>query len=630
MALSAKTPRFPLHQHLQNLNSHFPGTHNSNKTFTLSFKPQKPHLFSSTLNPPQNSLNTAATTSITPQNPTNSRLLQLCLSGNLEQALKHLASMQEDKIPVEEDCFVALIRLCENKRGYSEGEYVWKAVLSSLVTLLSVRLGNALLSMFVRFGDVGNAWNVFGRMGERDLFSWNVLVGGYAKAGFFDEALCLYHRILWAGIRPDVYTFPSVLRSCAGAMDLVRGREVHAHVVRFDFDMDVDVVNALITMMRELSIDPDLMTMTSVISACELLGDERLGTQLHSYVVRTAYDGNISVYNSLIQMYLSVGHWKEAESVFSGMECRDVVSWTTMISGCVDNLLPDRALETYKTMEITGTMPDEVTIASVLSACASLGQLDMGMKLHELAERTGHILYVVVANSLIDMYSKCKRIEKALEIFHQIPDKDVISWTSVINGLRINNRCFEALIFFRKMILKSKPNSVTLISALSACARVGALMCGKEIHAHALKAGVGFDGFLPNAILDLIHRQVLLGELAAQHIFKEDAESIGWVEVKGKVHAFLSGDNFHPQMQEINVVLEGFYEKMKTFGFNGQECSSMDGIQTSKADIFCGHSERQAIAYSLINSAPGMPIWVTGKEMTRKLNLNELSISSSR
>ncbi|PNT43876.1 hypothetical protein POPTR_003G058700v4 [Populus trichocarpa] len=830
MALSAKTPRFPLHQHLQNLNSHFPGTHNSNKTFTLSFKPQKPHLFSSTLNRPQNSLNTTATTSITPQNPTNSRLLQLCLSGNLEQALKHLASMQEVKIPVEEDCFVALIRLCENKRGYSEGEYVWKAVLSSLVTLLSVRLGNALLSMFVRFGDVGNAWNVFGRMGERDLFSWNVLVGGYTKAGFFDEALCLYHRILWAGIRPDVYTFPSVLRSCAGAMDLVRGREVHAHVVRFDFDMDVDVVNALITMyvkcgdvvsarmlfdkmptrdriswnamisgyfendecleglelffrMRELSIDPDLMTMTSVISACELLGDERLGTQLHSYVVRTAYDGNISVYNSLIQMYLSVGHWKEAESVFSGMECRDVVSWTTIISGCVDNLLPDKALETYKTMEITGTMPDEVTIASVLSACASLGQLDMGMKLHELAERTGHILYVVVANSLIDMYSKCKRIEKALEIFHQIPDKDVISWTSVINGLRINNRCFEALIFFRKMILKSKPNSVTLISALSACARVGALMCGKEIHAHALKAGMGFDGFLPNAILDLyvrcgrmrtalnqfnlnekdvgawnilltgyaqkgkgamvmelfkrmveseinpddvtfisllcacsrsgmvtegleyfqrmkvnyhitpnlkhyacvvdllgragklneahefiermpikpdpaiwgallnacrIHRHVLLGELAAQHIFKQDAESIGyyillcnlyadsgkwdevakvrrtmkeeglivdpgcsWVEVKGKVHAFLSGDNFHPQMQEINVVLEGFYEKMKTSGFNGQECSSMDGIQTSKADIFCGHSERQAIAYSLINSAPGMPIWVT-------------------
>ncbi|KAJ6308772.1 hypothetical protein OIU76_018374 [Salix suchowensis] len=143
------------------------------------------------------------------------------------------------------------------------------------------------------------------------------------------------------------------------------------------------------------------------------------------------------------------------------------------------------------------------------------------------------------------------------------------------------------------------------------------------------------------------HACVLLGELAAQHIFKEDVESTAyhillcnlyaecgkwdgvakvrrmmkekglivdpgcsWVEVKGKVHAFLSGDNFHPQMEEINVILEGFYEKMKAGGFNCQECSSLDKIKTSKADIFCGHSEKQAIAYSLINTAPGMPIHV--------------------
>ena len=88
-------------------------------------------------------------------------------------------------------------------------------------------------------------------------------------------------------------------------------------------------------------------------------------------MVRLAYGGDVSVYNSLIQMYLSAGHWKEAETVFSRMECRDIVAWTTMISGYVDNLLPDKALKTYKTMEIEGTMPDQVTIASVFSACAS-------------------------------------------------------------------------------------------------------------------------------------------------------------------------------------------------------------------------------------------------------------------
>ncbi|XP_065868602.1 pentatricopeptide repeat-containing protein At1g15510, chloroplastic [Euphorbia lathyris] len=822
MAFSAKTPRIPLP-----LNHHHLNSRNLEKTFTFSFKnPHNSHLFSP-LHPPQTSLST--TTSLAKQNPTNSLLLQLCLRGSLDQALEVLQSMQELETPVEEESFIALIRLCENKRAFNEGDYVCKSVLNSLVTPLSLRLGNALLSMFVRFGDVGNAWNVFGRMGERDLFSWNVLVGGYAKAGFFDEALCLYHRMLWGGIRPDIYTFPCILRSCGGAHDLERGREIHAHVIRFGFEMDVSVINALITMyvkcghvrlarlvfdkmprrdriswnaiisgyfenrecmeglklfflMRELSIEPDLMTMTSIISACELLGDDRLGRGIHGFVMRTEYGNDASVYASLIQMYSSFGCWKEAEGVFTGTESKNVVSWTAMISCYEHNLLHEEALETYKNMELEGIMPDEITIACVLSSCACLGQLDIGIRLHELAERTGLISYVIVSNSLIDMYSKCKCIDKALEVFHRIPDKNVISWTSIISGLRMNDRSIESLIFFRQMKHILKPNSVTLISVLSACARIGAVMCGKEIHAYALKTRVASEGFLPNAILDMyvrcgriglalnqfksqqkdvaawniflrgyaqrrqgavtvelfhkmlkskinpddvtyiallcacsrsgmvkegldyfnnmklrgvdpnlkhyacvvdllgragklkeayefieempikpdaaiwgallnacrLHKEVQLGELAAQHIFKEHAESIGyyillcnlyadsskwdelakvrrimkeeglivdpgcsWVEVKGKVHAFLSGDSFHPQIKEIDAVLNGFYEKMKAAGFSSEEFSCTDEVETSRANVLCGHSERLAIAFGLINTAPGTPILVT-------------------
>lgn len=737
--------------------------------------------------------------------------------------------MQELQISVEEDAYIALLRLSEWKRAYDAGARVYSHVSNSM-TRLSVRLGNSLLSMFVRFGDLGNAWYVFGRMEERDVFSWNVLVGGYAKAGFFDEALDLYHRMLWVGIKPDVYTFPCVLRTCGGVPDLARGREVHVHVLRFGFESDVDVVNALITMyvkcghvlrarlvfdrmpsrdriswnaiisgyfengecleglrlfllMRELSVDPDLKTMTSIISACELLGDVRLAREVHGYVMRTEFGADVSVYNSLIQMYSTVGHWEVAEKVFSRMDYKDVVSWTSMISSYENNMLPAKAVETYKLMELEDVQPDEITLASVLSACACLGHLDMGVKLHELANRTGLISYVLVANTLIDMYSKCKCIEKALDVFHSIPDKNVISWTSIILGLRVNNRSFDALIFFRQMKPNLKPNSVTLISVLSACGRIGALMCGKEVHAHALRTGVGFDGFIPNAILDMyvrcgrmgsawnqfnrhkkdvaawnilltgyaergqgaqavelfqrmvgelvspdditfisllcacsrsglvtegleyfhsmqnqyyitpnlkhyacivdllgragqledahefiqkmpiepdpaiwgallnacrIHRQVELGKLAAHHIFEKDTTSAGyyillcnlysdsgkwdevakvrrtmrqtgltvdpgcsWVEVKGKVHAFLSDDDFHPQIKELKAVLEGFYVKMKAISFSEPEKSSMDEVEASKAEIFCGHSERLAIAFGLINTAPGVPILVT-------------------
>ncbi|XP_010537957.1 PREDICTED: pentatricopeptide repeat-containing protein At1g15510, chloroplastic [Tarenaya hassleriana] len=758
----------------------------------------------------------------------NSQLHELCANGKLEEAMKLLNSMQELRISVDEDAFIALVRLCEWKRAHEEGSRVYSHVLSSMSSL-GVGLGNAFLSMFVRVGNLADAWYVFGKMSERDLFSWNVLVGGYAKQGYFDEAMCLYHRMLWVGVKPDVYTFPCVLRTCGGIPDLARGREVHVHVVRHGFELNVDVVNALITMyvkcgdvksarllfdrlpkrdiiswnamisgyfengmcyeglklffkMRELSVDPDLMTMTSVVSACELLGDVRLGREIHGYIISSGFVVDISVCNSLMQMYLNSSSWQDAENLFSRMESKDIVSWTTMISGYEYNSLPEKAIDTYRMMERDSVTPDEITIATVLSACATLGKLDMGIELHKLAIRGRLISYVIVANNLINMFSKCKSIDKALDIFHNVPRKNVISWTSIISGLRLNNRCFEALIFFRQMKMTLEPNAITLTSALAACARIGALMCGKEIHAYVLRNGVMLDDFLPNALLDMyvrcgrmniawnqfnsqkkdasswnilltgyseraqgplavelfdrmidsgvrpdeitfisllcacsksqmveeglmyfgtmeeygitpnlkhyacvvdllgragqledayefilkipvtpdpavwgallnacrIHHNIDLGRLAAQHIFEVDKESVGyyillcnlyadcgkwkevakvrrmmkengltidagcsWVEVKGRVHAFLSGDEYHLQVEEINAVLEGFYERMREVGYNCSKCSSMDENEISRDEIFCGHSERNAIAFGLINTVPGMPIWVT-------------------
>lgn len=230
---------------------------------------------------------------------------------------------------------------------------------------------------------------------------------------------------------------------------------------------------------------------------------------------------------------------------------------------------------------------------------------------------------------------------------------------------------------------KVNPDEVTFISLLCACSRSGMVTLGLEYfnsieHKYNItpnlkhyacvvdllgRAGLLDDAYefiqkMPikpdpaiwGALLNScrIHRQVELGELAAQHIFEMDAKSVGYyillcnlyadnckwnevarvrkimrekeiiidpgcscVEVKGKVHAFLSGDDFHPQIKEINAVLEGFYEKMKEVGSECLERSSKDEVEASKADVFCGHSERLAIAFGLINTVPGTPIWVT-------------------
>ncbi|KAM3300388.1 hypothetical protein ACQJBY_041414 [Aegilops geniculata] len=763
---------------------------------------------------------------------TSAALRALCAHGQLPQALWLLESSPE---PPDEDAYVALFHLCEWRRAADAGMRACEHADAAHPTF-GLRLGNAMLSMLVRFGESWHAWGVFAKMPHRDVFSWNIMVGGYGKAGFLEEALDLYHRMLWAGVRPDVYTFPCVLRTCGGVPDLRMGREVHAHVLRFGFGVEVDVLNALVTMyakcgdtgaarkvfdgmaltdciswnamiaghfenhereaglelflnMLENEVQPNLMTITSVTVASGLLSDLDFAKEMHALAVKRGYATDVAYCNSLIQMYTSLGRMGEACTIFSRMETRDAMSWTAMISGYEKNGFPDKALEMYALMEVNNVSPDDVTVASALAACASLGRVDVGIKLHEIATSKGFIRYIVVANALLEMYAKSKHIDKAIEVLKYMPEKDVISWSSMIAGFCFNHKCFEALFCFRHMLADVKPNSVTFIAALAACAATGSLRYGKEIHAHVLRRGLASEGYVPNALLDLyvkcgqtgyawaqfsahgekdvvswnimlagfvahghgdialsffgemletgehpdevtfvallcgcsragmvsqgwelfhrmteeysivpnlkhyacmvdllsrvgrltqaydfinrmpikpdaavwgallngcrIHRHTELGELAAKFVLELEPNDAGyhvllsdlyadagkwaevarvrktmrekgleqdygcsWVEVKGDIHAFLTDDESHPQMKEISAVLHSIYERMKASGFDPVESYSLEDKEVSKDDVLCGHSERLAVAFGLINTTPGTSIFVTKNQYT--------------
>jgi len=179
---------------------------------------------------------------------------------------------------------------------------------------------------------------------------------------------------------------------------------------------------------------------------------------------------------------------------------------------------------------------------------------------------------------------------------------------------------------------------------------LGRAGCLEEAHQFIKDMPVKPDAAIWGALLNgcRIHHQVELGEVAAKAIFELDSESVGyyvllcnlyaddgrwdqvarirkamserglmvdpgcsWVEVKGSVHAFLSGDESHPQIKEIHAVLNGLYDRMENDGFDMSENRFSNKVEASKADIFCGHSERLAVGFGLISSTPGTPIWVT-------------------
>ncbi|KAL1809673.1 hypothetical protein ACET3Z_026663 [Daucus carota] len=299
-AVSPKTPQIPL-----NSDIHFSPISNTLKSKTLNFsRIIQRHHFSLKKTQEVSVFSTNSTDNKDP----NSQICELCLQGNLEEALTHLESLQELQVCVDEDAYIAVLKLCEWRRAANEGSRVYGYVCKN-GSNLSLRLGNALLSLFVRLGNL--------------------------------------------------------------------------------------------------------------VDAC--LGYQRLGKAIQGYAMRAEGGMDVSVGNALVQMYSSVGNWEEAEKVFSRIESKDVVSWTSMISAYENNGMPEKAVDTYKMMELEGIRPDEIALASVLSACASLGLLDMGTKLHKFAKRSGLISYVIVANTLVDFYSKCGCMDQALQVFDNIP-----------------------------------------------------------------------------------------------------------------------------------------------------------------------------------------------------------------
>ncbi|KAH6815553.1 hypothetical protein C2S51_020373 [Perilla frutescens var. frutescens] len=263
---------------------------------------------------------------------------------------------------------------------------------------------------------------------------------------------------------------------------------------------------------------PDCVTLPFLLKECSKRFDGYMGRAIHVHVVKFGYEGDVYVQNALIHFYSECGVLEDAGKLFDGMSNRDVVSWNSMIVGCLRNGKLDVALELFREMKerkniitwnsvITGLVqggrakealdifhemqnsadeenvvrPDKVTVASALSACASLGAIDQGKWVHSFLERSGIEYDMVIGTALVDMYGKCGNIERALEVFNQMRCKDVLAWTAMISVLALHGYGKEAFELFEEMkAVGVRPNAVTFVGLLSACAHFGFVEKGRE------------------------------------------------------------------------------------------------------------------------------------------------------
>lgn len=324
-------------------------------------------------------------------------------------------------------------------------------------------------------GELALDYQVFDEIPVSDTFAWNNFIQTHLTNGDFDLVLLTYLQMLHRCVRPDRHTLPRVLAASCGSGDIFVGKQLHCHALKLGFSLDNYVLTAL------------------------------------------------------IEMYGRLDSIDTARWLFDKSPSRNLVSWTLLARFYIRENKPGLAIDMFNQMVDLGVEIDSVALATAIGACGMLKSLQQGRKLHEIAKKCGLEFDVLVSNSLLKMYTDCGSFEDARAIYDQMPSKDVIAGTTIINGYVRKGGFNEALKLFRQMNMDGlKPDSLAFSSVLPACARMAAHKHGKEIHGYLLRNSTDLNLVVQNAVMDMYVKSGFIEYASRIFVRMKDKDLISW------------------------------------------------------------------------------------------------------
>ncbi|RWR87633.1 pentatricopeptide repeat-containing-like protein [Cinnamomum micranthum f. kanehirae] len=221
-----------------------------------------------------------------------------------------------------------------------------------------------------------------------------------------------------------------------------------------------------------------------------------LGRQIHAHTLKAGFGGHEFLETKLLHMYGRCGCVESAELMFDRMPFRNIYSWVGAVTVFSDHGLFEKALLLFQQMLVEGVDLEFFIFPVVLKACSGLGDLELGGQLHGFVIKRQFVVNVYVGNALIDMYGKCGCLDGARWVFENMPERDCVSWNSMVTGCASNGLVTEALEILEKMSLSDnlKPNLVSWSAAIGGC-----MQNGYDEEALALLCGMQAAGVKPNA-----------------------------------------------------------------------------------------------------------------------------------
>lgn len=340
-------------------------------------------------------------------------------------------------------------------------------------TKLTTPSYKSLLSDHLRNQKLNEARLVFNEIPFPSVSLYTMMITGYSRQHRLDDALKLFYEMPVK----DTVCWNSMMKGCLDCGDLSKAKEL------FDGMPGKSVVS-----------------WTTIMNGFLQFGEVQMAERLF----RKMPVRDVAVWNSMVHGYFSNGRVEDAKNLFKLMPCKNVISWTSMIAGLDQNGRTDEALLLFWEMMGSGVQPTLTTFVSVVTACANLLRLHLGVQIHGQIVKLGYCFDEFVAASLITLYANCKQMENSYKVFKESLHKNVVVWTALLTGYGLNCEHEEALKVFRDMMkLGVLPNQSSFTSALNSCCGLEDLDRGKEIHTTAIKIGFENDVFVGNSLIVL-------------------------------------------------------------------------------------------------------------------------------
>ncbi|RWR89261.1 pentatricopeptide repeat-containing protein [Cinnamomum micranthum f. kanehirae] len=464
----------------------------------------------------------------------------------------------------------------------------------------SLFVNNNLLASYAAGGDLSSARTLFDKMPQRNTISYNSMITAYNRYGDAGEALRLFTEMMSLGMRPTQYTFAGILSS--PYCDCYLGFQLQPLVIKMgllfvdafsgtallclfvrhgylDFGLKVfeemprrsvvtwnsiiggfakyGFVEDSVSLFRGLlrtDFCPSKITFLGIISAFQSSDDCEAGEQIHGLVIKSGVNYYAAVTNALVDMYASCSGFGAAERLFSEMPIQDVVSWNTMITAFSKSEKPEKALELFFTMSLNGFSPTQTTFASVIGSCAELRYLDYGILIHAKTIKIGLESDLFVGSALVNLYSKCNRLEDACCCFNEISDRNIVSWNALISGYLMEISHSPVYLLLEMLSSGFRPNEFSFSLFLKYCS-VQEL---QQLHSLIIKMGYEHDEYVSSSVMASYAANGLISD--ALNFATASAQPLPVVcsnivaRIYNRTGQFQRAKNILSQVQEFDII----------------------------------------------------------------------------